>query len=101
MSSPVTLALATPSSRVVSSSGTATLTASSGGRSRSSTSRARSSTPGSGPARQPDRHRAVPYVVGEHDQVAGRKDFPVRQLPGQRFSMRDADGGHWASSQER
>jgi pimeloyl-ACP methyl ester carboxylesterase len=52
MSTLVTLAPATPSSRVVSSSGTATLTASSGGRSRNSTSRARSSTPGSPPRSQ-------------------------------------------------
>ena len=41
---------------------------------------------------QPDRHRAVAGVVGEHDQVAHDDDLPVANLPWPRPGVRDANG---------
>ena len=41
---------------------------------------------------QPDRHRAVAGVVGEHDQVAHDEDPPVADLPWPWPGVRDANG---------
>jgi len=45
-------------------------------------------------ALQPDRHRPVARLVGEHDQVAVSDEAAVRQSPGPGLGVRDTDGGH-------